>query len=110
MSEWDEDEAAAPRDWGALKQRAAIGAGCAALVIGWMMYARPGDEASSSRGFNLGAGSVSAGGSGGKLFAARAPTSLDMVSAKIGAGPAGVTAGIYAGTAPEDPPAAAAVK
>ena len=106
MSEWDEEPAAVPRDWGAFKQKAAIAAGCVALIVAWMMFARPGDEASSTRGFNLGgAGGVS---SGGKLFATRAPTSLDMVSARIGAGPAGVTAGLYAGSVPDKNPAAAA--
>ena len=79
-----------PWSWGDPKLSALIGAGCAVLVIAWVMFARPGEEAASSRGFNLGgAGSAPR---SGRPFASRTPqTSLDMVSSAIGDGPAGVT-------------------
>lgn len=92
-------------NWGDPKLNALIGAGCACLVIGWMMFARPDEEAASSRGFNLGgAGSVPR---SGRPFASRSPqTGLDMVSATIGDGPAGVTPNsmLLPGGAPADAP------
>ena len=91
MSEWREEPEAPERDWGDVRNKALIGAACAAAVIAWMLFARPGEEASSSRGFNLG----SAGGSSGRASRGEADTrpktSLDMVSSAVGDGPAGVT-------------------
>lgn len=99
MSEWREEEGeAAPRDWGPLKQGAIIGVGCSVAVIAWMIFARPGEEAPSTRGFNMSADGGSSKNSSGRTFAARPKTSLDMVSAQIGDGPPGVSAGIYAGS------------
>jgi hypothetical protein len=113
MSEWNEEkEEPAPRDWDDLRNKALIGGGCALAVIAWMMFARPGEEASSTRGFNIGSEGGAPSGAPGRPFAARPKTSLDMVSSAIGDGPPGVTAGIYAGTmanqAAEPPPAAPA--
>jgi hypothetical protein len=100
MSEWrEEEEEAPPKDWGDLRNKALIGAGCAGVVIAWMLFARPGEEASSSQGFNLGSAGGAPSAAGGRPFAARPATSLDMVSARIGSGPEGVTSGLYAGSA-----------
>lgn len=108
MSQWSEEEREpAPRDWDALKKNALIGAGCAGVVIAWMMFARPGDEASSTRGFNLGSEGGSSSGAPGRPFAERPKTSLDMVSSKIGDGPASVTPNVLPGSAASDPAAAA---
>ena len=99
MSEWNDDEGAkSPRDWGALKQGAIIGVGCSLAVIAWMVFARPSEEAASTRGFNMSADGGGPSNASSRTFAARPKTSLDMVSAQIGDGPPGVTAGIYAGT------------
>ncbi len=99
MSEWDErKKEREPRDWSSINQGLLIGAGCAALVVGWMMFARPGEEASSTRGFNMGSEGGAPSGAPGRPFAARPKTSLDMVSSAIGDGPPGVTSGLYAGT------------
>ena len=99
MSQWSEDgDAKAPRDWGALKQGAVIGVACSLAVIAWMVFARPSEEAPSTRGFNMSAAGGGPSNNAGRPFAARPKTSLDMVSAQIGDGPPGVTAGIYAGT------------
>lgn len=88
MSEWDDEPDRGYREGGNLKRNVLIGAGCAALVIGWMVFARPGDEAPSTRGFDM--GFASGGPSTGRAFEARPKTSLDMVSAKIGEAPAGM--------------------
>lgn len=99
MSEWhEENPEPAPRDWDDLRNKVLIGAGCALVVIAWMMFARPGEEASSTRGFNMGSEGGASSGAPGRPFAERPKTSLDMVSSKIGDGPAGVTSGLYAGT------------
>lgn len=90
MSEWGEGEReSAPVDWDTVKRNALIGAVCAAVVIAWMFFARPGEELASSRGFNM--GGDGGGGGSGKLFAQRSQTGLDMVSSKIGAAPANLT-------------------
>jgi hypothetical protein len=99
MSEWREEKAeAAPLNWNDLRMKALIGAGCAGVVIAWMVFARPGEDAPSSSGFNLGAAGGSRGAATGRPFETRPKTSLDMVSSQIGDGPAGVQAGIYAGS------------
>lgn len=100
-------------DWDNIKQKVLIGFGCAAAVIAWMMFAQPGEEAASSRGFDMGGEAASPGGSA-RPFASRPKTSLDMVSAKIGDGPAGVTSSLYRQAPPGEasvtpaPPAPAA--
>ncbi|MBI2387653.1 MAG: hypothetical protein HYV14_16830 [Elusimicrobia bacterium] len=112
MSEWREQRAgSAPWDWDGIKLKALIGVGFVAAVAAWMMFARPEDEAASSRGFNMGAVGGSPAAATGRPFESRPKTSLDMVSAKIGDGPAGVTSSLYRQTPPSDAsvsPAAAA--
>ncbi len=88
MSEWDEDGDRGLREGGNLKRNILIGAAAAGVVIAWMVFARPGDEAPSTRGFDM--GFASGGSSSGRPFEARPKTSLDMVSAKIGEAPAGM--------------------
>jgi hypothetical protein len=88
MSEWREEEAR-PRYWGNLRKNALIGAACACVVIGWMMFARPGEDVQSTRGFNMGAEGESRGAS--RVFSTHdVKTSLDMVSSAVGSGPPGV--------------------
>jgi hypothetical protein len=100
MSDWSEErEDPEPRDWTSVKQGLLIGVGFAALVVGWMVFARPGDETPSSRGFNMGGSDAAPSASSGRLFAARPKTSLDMVSSQISDGPPGVVSGIYGGSA-----------
>ncbi|MDP3543249.1 MAG: hypothetical protein Q8T11_12345 [Elusimicrobiota bacterium] len=103
MSEWREQRESEPWDWDTIKKMTLLGAGCGAAVIAWMMFASPGEEAASSRGFDMGyAGSAPS----GRPFAARPTTSLDMVSSKIGDGPPGVTSSLYRqAPAQDDPPA-----
>ena len=112
MSEWREERAeSVPWDWDGIKLKALIGFGCVAAVVAWMMFASPGEEAASSRGFNMGAVGSAPSGSPGRPFESRPKTSLEMVSAKIGEGPAGVTSSLYRQTPPSDAsvtPAAAA--
>lgn len=112
MSEWREERAdSAPWDWDGIKLKALIGVGFIAAVIAWMMFARPDDEAASSRGFDMGAVGSAPSGAPGRLFESRPKTSLDMVSARIGDGPAGVTSSLYRQAPPSDAavtPAAAA--
>lgn len=112
MSEWREERAqSAPWDWDGIKLKALIGFGCVAAVVAWMMFASPGEEAASSRGFNMGAVGSAPSGAPGRPFESRPKTSLEMVSAKIGDGPAGVTSSLYRQTPPSDAsvsPAAAA--
>lgn len=86
MSEWDDEEDRGYREGGNLKRNALIGVAAAGAVIVWMVFARPGDEAPSTRGFDM--GFASGGPSTGRAFEARPKTSLDMVSAKIGEAPA----------------------
>lgn len=94
----DYDREPEGRDWADLRNKALMGACFAFVVVAWMVYARPGDEAVSSRGFDAGGGgSVTA--ASGRPFDTRPKTGLDMVTSQIGDGPAGVTAGIYAGQA-----------
>ncbi len=96
MSEWGEEEReSAPTNWAAIKKNTMIGAVCVGVVIAWMMFARPGEEATTSRGFNLGSDGGSLSGASGRPFAERPKTSLDMVSSVIGDGPPGVDPGIY---------------
>lgn len=105
MSEWSEDGAeAAPRDWRPLKQGAIIGVGCSLAVIAWMIFARPGEEAPSTRGFNMSADGGGSSNASGRTFATRPKTSLDMVSSQIGDGPPGVSAGLYAGSMAAETP------
>lgn len=85
MSEWDDEEDRGYRQEGNLKRNALIGVAVAGAVIVWMVFARPGDEAPSTRGFDM--GFASGGPSTGRAFEARPKTSLDMVSAKIGEAP-----------------------
>lgn len=112
MSEWREERAqSAPWDWDGIKLKVLIGFGCVAAVVAWMMFASPGEEAASSRGFNMGAVGSAPSGAPGRPFESRPKTSLEMVSAKIGDGPAGVTSSLYRQTPPSDAsvsPAAAA--
>jgi hypothetical protein len=82
-------------DWDNIKLKALIGAGCGAVVIAWMMFASPSEEAASSRGFNMGAEGGASGAASGRMFETRPKTGLDMVSSKIGDGPAGVTSSLY---------------
>lgn len=106
MSDWRERKQSEPWDWDTIKKMALLGAGCGAAVIAWMMFASPGEEAASSRGFDMGfAGGAPSGAA--RPFAARPKTSLDMVSAKIGAGPPGVTSSLYRQAPAEDASAAA---
>ncbi|MEQ1920548.1 MAG: hypothetical protein ABL955_15275, partial [Elusimicrobiota bacterium] len=99
MSEWKEEAAeVAPRDWGPLKQGAIIGVGCSLAVIAWMIFARPSEEAPSTRGFNMSADGGGSSNASSRTFATRPKTSLDMVSSQIGDGPPGVSAGLYAGS------------
>lgn len=105
MSDWREQKESEPWDWDVIKQMALAGAGCGAAVIAWMMFASPGEEAASSRGFDIGSAGGSPSSSAGRPFAARPKTSLDMVSSKIGDGPPGVTSSLYRQGASE--PAAA---
>lgn len=108
MSEWREEEREpAPVNWDAVKKNALIGAGCAGVVIAWMMFARPGEEASSSRGFNMGAENGPAEDSSGRPFARRSRTSLDLVSSKIAEGPTSVTPNTLPAS-PSDSPTVAA--
>jgi len=104
MSEWGEEPR---REYGGgadMKRNILIGAFTAGAVIVWMVFARPGDEAPSTRGFNM--GSTSGSPSSGRAFETRPKTSLDMVSAKIGDGPAGVTPGLLpASQEPQEAPA-----
>lgn len=103
MSEWREERASpVPWDWDGIKLKVLIGFGCVAAVVAWMMFARPDDEAASSRGFNMGAVGSAPAGAPGRPFESRPKTSLEMVSAKIGDGPAGVTSSLYRQTAPSD--------
>lgn len=103
MSEWREERAdSVPWDWDGLKLKALIGFGFVAAVIAWMMFARPDDEAASSRGFNMGAVGSAPSGAPGRPFESRPKTSLEMVSAKIGEGPAGVTSSLYRQTPPSE--------
>lgn len=88
MSEWDDEPDRGYREAGNLKRNALIGAVAAGAVIVWMVFARPGDEAPSTHGFDM--GFASGGPSTGRAFEARPKTSLDMVSAKIGEAPAGL--------------------
>lgn len=88
MSEWDYEPDRSLRDGGNLKQSVFIGAVAAGAVIVWMVFARPSDELQSTSGFDM--GSTSGSSSGGRPFASRPKTSLDMVSARIGAPPAGM--------------------
>jgi len=112
MSEWREERAeSVPWDWDGIKLKALIGFGCVAAVVAWMMFASPGEEAASSRGFNMGAVGSAPSGAPGRPFESRPKTSLEMVSAKIGDGPAGVTSSLYRQSPPADAsvsPAAAA--
>lgn len=112
MSEWREERAgSAPWDWDGIKLKALIGFGCAAAVVAWMMFASPSEEAASSRGFDMGGVGGAPAASPGRPFESRPKTSLDMVSAKIGDGPAGVTSSLYRQAPPSDAsvtPAAAA--
>jgi hypothetical protein len=82
-------------DWDNVKQKALIGCVCGFAVIMWMMFASPDEEAASSRGFNLGGEGGAPGAASGRPFETRPKTSLDMVSSKIGDGPAGVTSSLY---------------
>ena len=103
MSEWrDEAKRSEPWDWDDIKLKVLIGACCGALVVAWMMFARPGDEVASSRGFDMGAEAGTRGSSSGRAFEPRPKTGLDMVSAKIGDGPPGVDPGIYRQSAPAE--------
>ncbi|MBI2788368.1 MAG: hypothetical protein HYX59_06750 [Elusimicrobia bacterium] len=103
MSEWREERAeSAPWDWDGIKLKALIGFGCVAAVVAWMMFASPSEETASSRGFNMGAVGSAPAGAPGRPFESRPKTSLEMVSAKIGDGPAGVTSSLYRPTAPSD--------
>lgn len=86
MSEWDDEPDRGLRDKGSLKRSVLIGAVAAGAVIVWMVFARPSDELQSASGFDM--GSTSGSPSGGRAFAPRPKTSLDMVSAKIGDAPA----------------------
>lgn len=92
MSEWkeDEEEEAAPRDYSDLKRGALIGAGFAAIVVGWMIFARPGEEAASTRGFDLGSAGGSSPSASSRPFSPRPKTGLDLVSSEIGDGPESV--------------------
>ncbi len=104
MSDYDHEP---DRDYGRgpdMKRNILIGVAAAGAVIVWLVFASPGDEAPSTRGFNM--GSTSGAPSSGRAFQSRPKTSLDMVSARIGDGPAGVTPGLLPGsqeTAPEAP-------
>jgi|CXWL01.1.fsa_nt_gi hypothetical protein len=105
MSEWREETAeVAPRDWGPLKQGAIIGVGCSLAVIAWMIFARPSEEAPSTRGFNMSADGGGSSNASSRTFATRPKTSLDMVSSQIGDGPPGVSAGLYAGSMAAETP------
>lgn len=95
MSEWELEKDEPPRDWSDLRNKILIGLGCTAAVIAWMVFSRPSDERPSARGFDM--GSASGAPSSGRPFAERPKTGLDMVSANIGSGPAGVDPGIYRG-------------
>lgn len=101
MSDWNE-ERAVPWDWDGIKQKALIAFGCVVAIIAWMMFARPGEETTSSRGFNLGAEGGVGSPSPGRPFETRPKTGLEMVSAKIGDGPPGVTSSLYRQGAPSD--------
>lgn len=95
MSDWRERKESEPWDWDVIKQMALAGAGCGAAVIAWMMFASPGEQAASSRGFDMGSAGGSPSSAAARPFAARPKTSLDMVSSKIGDGPPGVTSSLY---------------
>ncbi|MEK7233392.1 MAG: hypothetical protein AAB268_06225 [Elusimicrobiota bacterium] len=100
MSAWSEDkEEPESWDWDAVKQGVLVGIGCVVAVIAWMAFARPGEEAPSSRGFNMGSAGGAPSAASGRPFASRPKTSLDMVSSQIGDGPPGVISGIDAGAA-----------
>ncbi len=106
MSDWREPKESESWDWDVIKRTALAGAACGALVIAWMLFASPGEEAASSRGFDMGFAGGSSPSGAGRPFAARPKTSLDMVSSRIGDGPPGVTSSLYRQAASE--PAAAA--
>lgn len=108
MSEWNlEGEEPPPRDWGDLRNKVLIGAGCALAVIAWMIFARPSEETPSGTGFNMGSAGGASSAAPGRPFSARPKTGLDMVSSAIGDGPAGVTPGNYPGGTTPAPAAAA---
>lgn len=112
MSDWREQKESEPWDWDVIKRMALAGAGCGAAVIAWMMFASPGEQAASSRGFDMGSAGGSPSSGARRPFAERPKTSLDMVSSKIGDGPPGVTSSLYRQVAPApeeaSPPAAPA--
>lgn len=81
-------------DWSDLRNKIIIGLGFSAVVVAWMIYARPTEERPSGSGFNMGAGGPAG---TGRAFAERPKTGLDMVSSQIGSGPPGVDPGIYRG-------------
>jgi len=85
MSEWDDLDRGL-RNGGGHKRSVLVGAVAAGAVIVWMVFARPSDELQSTSGFDM--GSTSGSSSGGRAFAPRPKTSLDMVSARIAEAPA----------------------
>ncbi len=88
------------------KRNLLIGAGAVVAIVAWMCIARPGDEAPSSRGFNMSGSGASPNDVSGRLFRPRGQkTGLDFVGGKIGDGPASVTPGVLPGSSP--PPDAA---
>ncbi len=107
MSDWreDEEEQPAPQDWSDVKRYVLGGAAFAGLVILWMIFARPGEEAASTRGFNLGPEAGSSPSSSGKPFSPRPKTGLDMVSSEIGDGPESVKPANFLGS--QEPAASA---
>ena len=74
-----------------LKNKLLVGAGCAILIIAWMVFGGPREEGLSQGGFNLASGSPFRG-AGRRSLRHRGPlrTSFDMVRPAFGDGPSGV--------------------
>ena len=74
-----------------LKNKLLVGAGCAILIIAWMVFGGPREEGLSQGGFNLASGSPFHGAGRRSLRLPRTPqTSFDMVRPAFGDGPSGV--------------------
>ena len=103
MGDWRDEERAGEDT----KRYVLIGVGAIAAIMGWMFIARPGDEAPSSRGFNLSGTGASPSGVSPRPFMPRGQkTGLDFVGNTIGGGPASVKPGVLPpGSSP--PPEAA---
>jgi len=103
MSDWREEERAEEDT----KRKLLIGAGAVVAILVWMFLARPGDEAPSSQGFNLGGSGASPSGVSDRPFLPRGQkTGLDFVGNMVADVPASAKPDVLPGSSP--PPDAAA--